>query len=563
MSTKKSEVESTSSTEVPEVKSTEPPRETVVVVGAGLAGALSAIFLAKAGYQVMLIEKQPRPMMVSSKIPVHLHSGGLYTGDAAVHCLHDSINFRQVLPFAVTERPTAFAVMTLDDKTPRASGMTLLEEEAKKLFDADAKAGKVNPQGWALYKEQYKGTAAANQLKKWDSMQAKFAMLQGAYATEVTHDPGRAEFGTPSDFYRSYNQAEFMAHGLTAKTLATDPPLADKDEWTKQLARVSDPEEVVGVVMSSEVGLNMMRAGAGIENELEQLKEQRKLSFLTGVWVKTIERNANGVMLLTCSDGKQIAASQVVNATGYRGKDMDMQMGVQTDWAVDVKGAGVISFNGENFNHVPEVFFTEGIGMSHLSRFNYTMAGINYCDPEVEATYVKGGKIEYKVGETLDSREALGKLEADILGKSVTDPTLLARTQRDIDGCARFMPTLPASSTPCAYVAGALGLIGGLDTRTSKEVYHTAEGYHAVNLSKGGGCVSTAMALVDAVEKHSIAKGARTEESRHFAKGSHSEIPPDFRLSGTYPGHTLDSTAQERATQMEVDSRVAQAYSNA
>lgn len=544
-------------------------RETIAVVGSGLAGAMSAIFLAKAGYNVTLIEREPRGLMVSSKIPVHLHSGGLYSGTAAIHCLHDSINFRKVLPFAVTDRPTAFAVMTLDDTVIRASGMTQLVEEAEKIFKSKKEnEGKSFADLSPEQKNQYKDMAKQQQLAKWEKMKAHFAYLKSQYTDMVTADPTNEVFGPPETYFKAYEQEEFAALSATAQKVQADPAPQDKDGWTAQLARVTDPSQVLGVVMSSEVGLNMMRAGAGIELELERLQATGTLTVLTNVNVSQVSRNGNFMHLTLASTQSDAGAvslgnltvNQVVNATGYRGKEIDMSMGVQTDWAVDVKGAGVVELD-EEFSHVPEVFFTEGVGMSHLSRFNETMAGINYCDPTVEATYISGGRIEFQPGDSLDSKSRLAELERDILQLPPTHSTLVRRTQQDIDSSTRFMPTLTQHATPVAYVGGALGLIGGLANRDSLAVYHSVDGYHAINLAKGGGAVSTAMTLVEHVERRSVALELMPEEEAHFPHGSHSALPKEFKLDDIdRDGLGITAQAKARAEAMGVSAELAMPY---
>ena len=536
--------------------------ETVAVIGSGLAGSMAAIFLAKSGYKVLLIERQDRPMMVSSKIPIHLHAGGLYTGETAAHCLHDSINFRLALPFAVTERPTAFAVMTLDDTNKKTSGMTQLEEEARSIYIKETKITISNLSELSeVQGNLYKRKAQEKQQEKWSAMKGRFADLKSKYQQAVDKDETQQVYGPPSEFYKVYETAHFQELHDNAQIMTDDPKLNDKDGWTSQLARVSDPTQVLGVVMSSEVGLNMMRAGVGIELELESLKANGQLEFLTETSVSKVERTNNGMMSLNLTRVNEpnlnVTVTQVVNATGYRGKEIDMQMEVQTDWSVDVKGAGVIQVDKE-FNHVPGVFFTEGVGMAHLSRFNDTMAGINYCDPEVEATYVKDGQVTYQPGEQLGEKPRLAELEKEIIYQSISAPALIERTQRDINSSARFLPGLPKHAEAKGYVAGALGIIGGLQSRESKEVYHSDRGYHAINLAKGGGAVSAAMALVNNVESHSINMGFRNESSRHFSHGSHSQLSESFQLQLTTERLTVK--AEKRAQDMGAPIEIARPY---
>lgn len=71
-------------------------RETVAIVGANLEGCLAAIYAAKAGYTVLLIETQSRPVMLP-----HLPLSKIQTIETAHDNAQDTINFKLALPFAV------------------------------------------------------------------------------------------------------------------------------------------------------------------------------------------------------------------------------------------------------------------------------------------------------------------------------------------------------------------------------------------------------------------------------------------------------------------------------
>ncbi len=618
----------------------EKPQEIIAVVGAGLAGCMCAIFLARAGYQVRLIEKAPHIMAVSSKIPIHLHSGGLYLNDmvAANHCLHDSINFMKVLPFAVVNHPTAFAVMTLDDSIELLSGKTQLMEEALALYNKDhavkdlpssafeylekAKAnmlseGKnINEEALKFYKsenpqerwnvteipagfigeyqaralrqialtlynidqakkeipkgdaEKYKILAQQQQLNKWKKMKDGFEQLKDSYRLHIEHEQTNKVFGEIETYYKAYEQNVFANLKRTAQKISADPLLADKDAWTQQLARITDPSQVVGVILSSEFGLNMIRAAAGLKLELDKLVSENKIILFLNTQVISINRNEDDYNLIlrsfsssaSDSNAQILTVSQVVNATGYRGKELDDKIGFTQDWTVDVKGAGVIEFNDDTFLHTPGVFFTEAKGMAQMSCFNAQYAGLNYTTLDVPGTYVAGGVLTFDKTQRLNQNSQLAQLETTIINKPSHE--LLDRTRVNIRGCSRFIPQLANSALVEAvgFVPGSLGLVGKDKTvRDSKEVYVDKDGYHAVNLAKGGAAVSTAMALT-----HSVILASNKKHSYQvpdpFPQGSNTRV-----ISGQYIINTsaeIDAEALTRARNLGLSEGVGLRYNS-
>ncbi len=617
----------------------EKPKEVIAVVGAGLAGCMCAIFLARAGYQVRLIEKAPYIMAVSSKIPIHLHSGGLYLNDmvAAKHCLHDSINFMKVLPFAVVNHPTAFAVMTLDDSVKLLSGKTQLMEEALALYNKDhavkdlpssafeylekAKAkmlseGKnINEEALKFYKsensqerwnvteipagfigeyqaralrqfaltlynidhakkeipkgdiEKYK-ILAQQQFNKWKKMKDGFEQLKDSYRLHIEHEQTNKVFGEIETYYKAYEQNVFADLKRTAQKISQDPLLADKDAWTQQLARITDPNQVVGVLMSSEFGLNMIRAAAGLKLEIDKLVREKKIILFFNTQVTSVNHNEDDYNLVLRSlsasssvpNEQILIVSQVVNATGYRGKELDDKIGLTQDWTVDVKGAGVIQLNDDTFLHTPGVFFTEAKGMAQMSCFNARFAGLNYTTLDVPGTYVAEGIVTFDKAQRLEQSTQLAQLEASIINKPSHE--LLERTRVNIQGCSRFIPQLtnPSLVEAAGFVPGSLGLVGkDKNVRDSKEVYVEQGGYHAVNLAKGGGAVSTAMALTHNVVLASNKKFPH-QAPDPFPQGSNTRVIPEQYIITTSP--EIDAEALTRARNLGLSEGVGLRYNS-
>jgi glycine/D-amino acid oxidase-like deaminating enzyme len=539
-------------------QSTSSPKQTnnepIAVIGAGLVGCMSAIYLAKAGYNVILLEKENDIMLGSSKIPVHLHSGGLYIKSKdnkldmsdAYHCLHDSINFMKAMHFAVAQRPTAFAVMALDDKQELPNRKTQLLDEATDLYREDLRLElekrKSTFSSNELYEQEkkniatteippsrvndYKERALKLQHEKVHIMHEGFIALQKRYSEIIVHDQSKMVFGNPDQFFTFCPQDKFMQLrdiALQQPKLQSDPELDNKNGWLIQLARVTDPQMILCAIMSSELGLNMFRARAGIQLELDKL-EGKGVTLLLQTKVNKIEPSDRGFVIKVEGDDP-IEVSQVINATGFYGKDFDLQMGHELGWSVDVKGVGVVEFLNDEFDHTPEVYFTQAKGMGHIGRLNDRIAGVNFTTPYVEATYVSEGKQIFSAKQPVRLNPKLDSF----LHLPVNSGELMDRAQACLKGCSRFMPTLQQSARPVAYLPGSLAIIGtDLTSRASQEVYISKNGYHAVNIIKGGGAVSAAMAVVHDVEACSSTRHGRSVS--HFPEGSKSPIPHEFVL---------------------------------
>jgi 2-polyprenyl-6-methoxyphenol hydroxylase-like FAD-dependent oxidoreductase len=510
------------------------PQETVAVVGAGLLGTISAIYLAKAGYKVLLIEEQQNIMTVSSKIPVHLHSGGLYIDinaakdmEAAKHCLHDSINFITALPFAIVKRPTVFAIAALDDqeKLPHLGNMTQLMYEATLLYK------KANPTSVLIPPheiENYKAQAKTAQQQKWQNLKAGFEILKKEYE-KIVAASGKEPFGASQCFYKAYEQFEFESLHQNNQVPTQAPAFDDSRAWAQQMARVANVKKVLGFVVTSEVGLNMLETNANLETLLTELERTGNLSRIYGHKVETIKKTEESMQLTISQASRPLQVNHVVNATGHHGKILDDQMGVVNEWVIDMKGVTIVTLKDNTFDHTPEIFiFGTATGMAHIGRHDNSIAGLNFaCPLATNATYIADAKIVIEKKDQIEIHKVLLKLEKDYLVLKPTDKMLLERGQNVIDLASFYFPGLSLAAAPLAYFVGVVSTIGNdLNARTSQEVYHAQKGYISANIVKGGGAVSTAMRIVSIIENHS----GKNENEQNFPKGSHSEVSGKFIL---------------------------------
>jgi hypothetical protein len=534
-------------------------REPLAVIGAGLAGSLSAVYLASAGYDVILIEAKEQLMYGTSKIPVHLHSGGLYIKpkktaasssssatsssssegsdsssldmNDAFDCLRDSINYILGLPFTLSKRPTAFAIMATENIASIVS---------------DSETSIV----WQAVDQTRQEFEFNLMIKGFESLRQKYQELLQKLSVE-NQSKVLAILGSPNDFFRIYSKDEFikLKVDVAAKPLlGEDPDLFDKEAWVRELARVTDPETICGVILSSEVGINMFRARAGIKLAIDRLEKEEKITVLFNnhINLSNVKKDDTSYVLTVIIDGKpqDFRVSQIVNATGYASKNLDRVVDQKLPWSVDIKG--------DMLRHIPEVYFTKANGMCHFARFNDRVAGVNFTTPYVEATYVKDGKKTFKENEPVVLDEQLQRF----LASSSIDKDLLKRTERCIDGCSKFMPQLKTSVEPTGYFSGALGLLGNdLASRASKGVYlkDHEQGYHAINIIKGGGVVTAVMDVVNsALSCSALRFPLKTGDISMTFRGRDTDpIPPEFMLE--FNEENLQTSLEDTVAGLNID----------
>lgn len=132
-----------------------PTSSDVVVIGAGLAGACTALALARSGLRTTIIERDPAPMRRASlRNEGKIHLGLIYAAEAgaatALRQLAGALSFRRILRHltgpALDRMPIARAFVYLVDNqslvTPDelAEHYALLERECAKQFAADPKS---------------------------------------------------------------------------------------------------------------------------------------------------------------------------------------------------------------------------------------------------------------------------------------------------------------------------------------------------------------------------------------------------------------------------------------
>ena len=274
----------------------------IAIVGGGVAGATSAIYLAKLGLDVTLFEKESS--LVSGPPFCHLHAGGnLYreiSDEQCVKLLKQSIDFLKFYPFVVDYRRTVIALPTTDKQTPEQllPRLELLRKEYEKLIEKDS----------------------SNQV-----------------------------LGEPREYFRLYSKEDLER--LKSKEIPTKPKNAD--EWMVSVAQNLDFERVqFPLVLVQEYGLNLFRLASGATLILENMKN---VTLRRDTEVINIQREEEG--WLVGYNNKQESFDYLINSAGFRTGKIDDMLGVPCKRMVEFKAAYVSYWKSKEQTPFPEIIF--------------------------------------------------------------------------------------------------------------------------------------------------------------------------------------------------------------
>ncbi|CAA6800436.1 MAG: Oxidoreductase, partial [uncultured Sulfurovum sp.] len=185
----------------------------IAIIGGGVAGATSAIYLGQLGMNITLFEKEPS--LVSGPPFCHLHAGGnLYREISDKQCvtlLKQSIDFLRFYPYVVDHRPTVIALPVTDKSQPNA-------------------------------------------------LLPRLDLLVKEYGTLIKKDPKNKVLGESSDYYKLYEREELEA--LKKSDIVKLPK--NSDEWMIPVAQSIDLDKVqFPLIMVQEYGLNLFRLASG------------------------------------------------------------------------------------------------------------------------------------------------------------------------------------------------------------------------------------------------------------------------------------------------------------
>ncbi|WP_237486177.1 FAD-dependent oxidoreductase [Vibrio hippocampi] len=278
-------------------------KKRIAIIGGGVAGATTALYLAKQGLEVSLFEKNKE--IISGPPMCHLHAGGnLYRELSHQNCLDllkQSIDFVRFFPETINRRPTVIAVPASDNGAP-------------------------------------------------ENLLPRLELLQKTYQELVSFDENNQVLGQPQDYYRSFDKATLVE--LASKVAPAVPKTVE--DWLIPFAKNSDLDRLkYPVFVVQEYGLSLFRVAATIELEMAN---HPNLNIYRGAKVSSIVRDQQE-FVVTQESTPVRRFDFVINACGFRTGELDDQLNYPRQRLVEFKAAYVTQWRTDSKEKWPEVIF--------------------------------------------------------------------------------------------------------------------------------------------------------------------------------------------------------------
>ena len=425
----------------------------IAIIGAGAAGASTALYLGNIGLDVTLFERNSS--IVNGPPFCHLHAGGnLYreiSDEQCVKLLKQSVDFLRFYPFVVDYRPTVIALPLTDPGTPQA------------LMD-------------------------------------RLEMLTEAYRVLIKKDPENKVLGEPSMYYELYEKAELEA--LQKRDLQQHPQ--SSEEWMIPVAKEVDLDKIqFPLILVQEYGLNLFRLGSGITLSLKQMKN---VTLLTRTVVSNIQEECHrkgwSVTYVKEDETYNESFDYVINAAGFRSGKIDDLIGVECKRMVEFKAAYVSLWERKSHTLWPEIIFHGERGTPRgMGQFTpYPNGYFQLHGMTKEITLYEDGLVS---NAALSCQPQLKQDFIEKIERSWSEEETSVRTKNAIRHLSRFIPGFAAASVGSKPLFGAQQIPGDDPTLRVAEVSFPAKRYARCEIVK----VSSIFDMIDAITKELIGLG--------------------------------------------------------
>ena len=419
----------------------------IAIVGGGVAGVTSAIYLAKLGLGVTLFEKESS--LVSGPPFCHLHAGGnLYreiSDEQCVKLLKQSIDFLKFYPFVVDYRPTVIALPTTDKQTP-------------------------------------------------EQLLPRLELLTKEYEELILQDSSNQVLGEPSNYFKLYSLEELKK--LKSQTASSKP--RSSDEWMVSVAQNIDFDIVqFPLILVQEYGLNLFRLASGATLIL---KNMNNVTLKNSTEVSNIQKEQEG--WLVSYDKKQESFDYLINAAGFRTGKIDDMLGVPCKRMVEFKAAYVSHWESKNQTLFPEIIFhgergtPQGMGQfTPYPNGYFQLHGMTH-----NITLYDDGLV---ANTPLSCQPQLKQNFMEKIEKSWSKEEIEERTGSAIEHLSQFIPNFSEATVGSKPLFGAQQIPGDDPTLRVAEVSFPTKGYARCEIVK----VSSVIDMVRAIQKDLIELG--------------------------------------------------------
>ena len=416
----------------------------IAIVGGGVAGATSAIYLAKLGLDVTIFERESS--LVSGPPFCHLHAGGnLYreiSDEQCIKLLKQSIDFLKFYPFVVDYRPTVIALPSTDKQSPKQLllRLKLLTKEYERLIEKDS----------------------SNQV-----------------------------LGEPREYFRLYSREDLER--LKSKNVPTKPK--DSDEWMVAVSQNLDFETVqFPLILVQEYGLNLFRLASGATLILENMKN---VTLKRDTEVTNIQREEEG--WLVGYNNKQESFDYLINSAGFRTGKIDDMLGVPCKRMVEFKAAYVSHWKSKEQTPFPEIIFHGERGTPQgMGQFTpYPNGYFQLHGMTNSITLYDDGLV---TNTSFSCQPKLKKKFIEKIEKSWSQEEIEERTKLAIEHLSRFIPNFSEATVGSKPLFGAQQIPGDDPTLRVAEVSFPTRAYARCEIVK----VSSVVDMVKAIKNNLI-----------------------------------------------------------
>jgi len=419
----------------------------IAIVGGGVAGATSAIYLAKLGLEVTLFEKESS--LVSGPPFCHLHAGGnLYreiSDEQCIKLLKQSIDFLKFYPFVVDYRPTVIALPTTDKQTPKQllPRLELLTQKYKELIQTDS----------------------SNQV-----------------------------LGEPSNYFKLYSQEDLER--LKSQKASSKPK--NSDDWMVSVAQNMNFDKVqFPLILVQEYGLNLFRLASGATLIL---KNMSNVTLKNSTEVSNIQKEKEG--WLVSYDDKQESFDYLINAAGFRTGKIDDMLGVPCKRMVEFKAAYVSHWESKEQTLFPEIIFhgergtPQGMGQfTPYPNGYFQLHGMTH-----NITLYDDGLV---ANTPLSCQPQLKQNFMEKIEKSWSKKEIDERTESAIEHLSQFIPNFSEATVGSKPLFGAQQIPGDDPTLRVAEVSFPTKRYARCEIVK----VSSVIDMVRAIQNELVELG--------------------------------------------------------
>lgn len=412
----------------------------IAIIGGGIAGSTIAMYLSKFDVEIDLFEQGTS--LVNGPPICHLHAGGnLYREISDEQCLallSESIQTAQFFPHSLNVRPTIIAVPKEDN----------------------AKASALLP---------------------------RLALLQKHYRDVIAHSTSNAVFGSPTDYFRSYNKDELIS---IAQREATEMPNS-MDEWMIPFAKNVDLEQIqYPVILVQEYGLSVFRMAS---TAYLTLKQQSNVAIHLSTQLRSMEKK-EGKWFLNTGKGDAVTyyeADYVINCAGFQTGLVDDMAKQHTTRLVEFKAAYVTHWDNMSSGKWPEVIFhgerSTPKGMAQLTPYPNGYFQLHGMTEEI--TLFKDGLSK----SSCDSAQP--KLPEKFITKiniGWEESIQQERTEKAIKHVSQFIQTFENASPKGKPLYGAQQIPGDDITLRTAGLSVNAEGYFRAEIVKASSAIECA-----------------------------------------------------------------------